>query len=295
MGKQVAFDDDSGGFPHSRIVYRAPADGDYKVIATSFEANQTGPFTLTVQEAEFRAGKVDVLRAAKIPAPVLEKLFDLLAKSKASLNINAILVNEKGERLKDREVTFAWEDGKQAVKTNSEGFARFGLEKGKTKKLRLELPEGVKAIIVVTDQAGLNTPLFSGPNDPSIEKVKSAGGKVVKTFEGKLAKTDSFDAERDKCYCQVREFKMMPGKTYTLDLESEEFDAYLRIELDEKKLAEDDDGGGFMNSRIVFTPEKEATYRLVITTCDPGQSGGYRLSIRETTAKSADPKTGENK
>jgi V8-like Glu-specific endopeptidase len=294
-GKEVAHDDDGGGFPHARLVYRAPSDGDYKVIATSFAPNQTGRFTLSVHEAQLESGKIDVLRASRIPAPVLEKLFETLAKGKATLQINAILVNDKGDRLADKEVTFAWDSGKQSVKSNAEGFARFALEKGKTRKLNLDLPEGVRAMFLVTDQNGNNVPLFSGPNDPSIEKVKSAGGKVVKTFDGKLTKTDPFDLERDKCYHHVREFKMVPGKTYTLDLVSEDFDAYLRIEHDDKKLAEDDDGAGFMNSRIVFTPETEETFRLIVTTCDPGQSGAYRLTIRETTAKPAEPKNGENK
>ena len=77
---------------------------------------------------------------------------------------------------------------------------------------------------------------------------------------------------------------MQAGKTYTLDLVSEEFDAYLRIENDDGKLAEDDDGAGFLNSRIVFTPEADGTYQLVVTTCDPGQLGVYQLTIRETIA-----------
>ena len=66
---------------------------------------------------------------------------------------------------------------------------------------------------------------------------------------------------------------MSAGKTYTLDLVSEDFNAYLRIEHDDKgKLAEDDDGAGFLNSRIVFTPDADGTYRLVVTTCDGGQA-----------------------
>ena len=78
---------------------------------------------------------------------------------------------------------------------------------------------------------------------------------------------------------------MKAGKTYTLDLMSEDFDSYLRIEDESKfKLADDDDGGGFLNSRIVFTPKEDGTYRLVITSFDGGQTGAYRLTIRETNA-----------
>jgi hypothetical protein len=145
-------------------------------------------------------------------------------------------------------------------------------------------------LIALTDQTGASIGLKM-KDDPSIVKVKSAGGKIVKTVDGAIAKSDPFDADREKCYRHVQEFKMQAGKTYTVDLMSEDFDSYLRIENDEKgKLAEDDDGGGFLNSRIVFTPAADGTYRIVITTCDPGQLGAYRLTIRETGAKAAPKK-----
>ena len=49
-GVQVAFDDDSGGFPDARIIYRAPKGGDYTIICTSFGAGSTGKFTLIVKD-----------------------------------------------------------------------------------------------------------------------------------------------------------------------------------------------------------------------------------------------------
>jgi len=148
-------------------------------------------------------------------------------------------------------------------------------------------------MVAVTDSKGDSLGLFS-KEDPSVEKVKSAGGTVVKTIDGTIAKTDPFDFEREKCYRHIHEFKLQAGKTYTLDLASEEFDAYLRLENEEKgKIAEDDDGAGNLNSRIVYTPAKEGTYRIVVTTCDPGQSGAYRLTIRETDAKPANLKNSE--
>ena len=267
-GKEVAQDDDGGGSPHARIVYLARTDGDYKIVATSFDGNQTGAFTLTIRDAEFRTGKV-----------------------KIQLQINALLVDDKGAALPKKDVTFVWDQGKKTVKSDADGYVRFPLNKDKGKKLILDLPKGVSAAFGLSDQHRNNMPFGQGPNDPSIEKVKSAGGPIVKTFDGALSKTNPFDLERDMCYRLVHEFKMTAGKTYTFDLVSEEFDAYLRIEHDEKgKIAEDDDSAGFMNSRIVFTPEKADTYRLVVTTCDPGQLGTYRLSIRETDAKPANPK-----
>jgi hypothetical protein len=115
--------------------------------------------------------------------------------------------------------------------------------------------------------------------------VKSAGGGIVKTFEGKLSKTSPFDVEQERCFRAVHEFKMAVGKTYTIDLDSENFSTFLRLENeDEDKLAEDQGGAGFQNSRIVFAPKMAGTYRLVVTTGDVGQIGAYRLTVREINA-----------
>src|SRR5262245_31985966 len=69
-GKHLVHDDDGGGFPNARIVFKAPKDGIYRIIATSFEAT-TGAYTLTV-----RAGTEKDLPKPKVevdPSEVLAK------------------------------------------------------------------------------------------------------------------------------------------------------------------------------------------------------------------------------
>jgi len=288
-GKEIAHDDDGGGFPHSRIVHKPNATADYHLVATSFEASQTGKFRLVVREADFQGGPIEVLKAIKTPALVLATQLQAATKKKAQLDVSALIVDAKGVPQPGLDVAMAWDDGKDSKKTDSEGFVHWSLKSERTKKLRVELPVGLRAALVLTDQNG--TDLSLGAKDFSLETVKSAGGKIVKTFDGKIAKTDPFDAEREKCHRHVHEFKLQAGKTYTLDLASEDFDAYLRLEHDDKgKLAEDNDGAGFLNARIVFTPESAGTYRLLVTTTEQQQIGAYRLTIRETDAKSVGPK-----
>ncbi len=293
-GKLIAEDDDGGGFPHSRIVHKVLKDGDYRIVATSFEADQTSPFTLKIFEADFKdylvTGQVDLLKTMKIPPPMIVPLVEKFAQAKVPLHINALLINDKGDPLPNKEITVQWEQGKETLKSDGAGVVRWALAKEKSKKLSLQLPTGTRAMVAVTDAKGTSLGLFS-KDDPSVEKVKSAGGPIVKTIDGTIKKSDPFDLEREKCFRHVHDFKMQAGKTYTIDLASEEFDAYLRLENDDAgKLMEDDDGAGNMNSRLVFTPPGAGTYRIVMTTCDPGQAGVYRLTIRETDAKPADPK-----
>jgi Trypsin-like peptidase domain len=297
-GKLIAEDDDGGGFPNARIVHKALRDADYKLVATSFEPGQTGAFTLKIYDADFTdavvTGKVEVLKAIKLPAPAVAKLVKDFAKKKTPLHINAILLDDKGEPLADKELTLQWEKGTETLKSNKDGVVRWPLVSDKSRKLAIQLPKGIRAMLALTDSDGVG--LKFSDADPTLEKVKSAGGAIVRTFDGTLDDNDPFDLERSKSRAQIHQFPMKAGKTYTLDLMSEDFDAFLRIEDESKfKLADDNDGGGFLNSRIVFTPKEDATFRLAVTTFEGGQTGAYRLTIRETNAPPAEAKKDEKK
>src|ERR1043165_5140217 len=49
-GKQLAFDDDGGGFPDARITFAATKDDTYKIIATCYDG-KVGEYTLPVKAA----------------------------------------------------------------------------------------------------------------------------------------------------------------------------------------------------------------------------------------------------
>ena len=123
-----------------------------------------------------------------------------------------------------------------------------------------------------------------------METVRSAGGKVV--FEKKDSLNKDNDATipspKDKdenSYFKAYTFRMKSGHTYTIDLingekSGEKLDTFLRLETPEAKMiAEDDDGAGFPNSRIVYKAIKEGDYRIVATSFEPGQVGNFTLKI----------------
>ena len=80
-------------------------------------------------------------------------------------------------------------------------------------------------------------------------------------------------------------FKLSKDKTYVIDLISTDFDAYLRL-LDKKgkQLAEDDDSGGNLNSRIAYPIREDGEYEIVVTSFD-GQIGRFNLKVREVEGK----------
>jgi serine protease Do len=74
--------------------------------------------------------------------------------------------------------------------------------------------------------------------------------------------------------------KLTAGRTYAIDLKSNQFDAFLRLQLRGQQVAQDDDGGGNFNARIVFPVTETASYRIVVTTFN-GKTGAYTLTVQE--------------
>jgi len=97
-----------------------------------------------------------------------------------------------------------------------------------------------------------------------------------------LGKKDMASKFRKGSFMKVHEVKLVAGSTYIIEMESNEIDSYLILEDDQgTKLAEDDDGAGFPNARIVFRAPVDGTYRVVATTFMPDETGGYTLTVRK--------------
>ena len=103
------------------------------------------------------------------------------------------------------------------------------------------------------------------------------------TRKGELKKTSPPDRVRQGSYQQVHEIKLKAKNTYSIDLTSSDFDTYLRLE-DTKGtfLSQNDDGGDGLNSRLVFRPTQDGTYRIVVTSFRPKQIGVYQLTVRKS-------------
>ena len=74
--------------------------------------------------------------------------------------------------------------------------------------------------------------------------------------------------------------KLKAGQKYQVDLTSNQFDAFLRIEDGRgKELAFDDDSGGMRNARLIFTPSADDVYRIIATQFD-ARFGNFELVVR---------------
>jgi tetratricopeptide (TPR) repeat protein len=91
----------------------------------------------------------------------------------------------------------------------------------------------------------------------------------------------------DREKSRAHPWPMTAGRTYVIDLESDAFDAYLKVtDVADKLLAENDDiSPGNQNARLVFTPKETGVYRLMATSFEEAGTGAYTLRVREFAAR----------
>jgi serine protease Do len=116
-----------------------------------------------------------------------------------------------------------------------------------------------------------------------------------------LTDKDTIDKKRpmmaSKRFVRTEEVKLSKDVTYIIEMvaivgkDGKQLDPYLILEdANGKKLAEDDDSGGDpnakgteWNAKIVFRAPTDGVYRVVCTTFNPGETGGYTLRVRRQT------------
>lgn len=71
------------------------------------------------------------------------------------------------------------------------------------------------------------------------------------------------------------------GRRYTISASSDAFDTYLRLlpPGSEEPVAENDDSGDSLNSRINFTPPASGEYVVRVSSFAPGGTGAYNLRV----------------
>jgi hypothetical protein len=120
---------------------------------------------------------------------------------------------------------------------------------------------------------------FGGPPAVGPPAVGPPQGKQVLRADGVLQFNDPPDAVRRVPH-KVHVFPMTAGRTYDINLTSQ-WDNYLRLEdARSVQLAQDDDGGGFPNARIVFTAPRTEPHRIIVTSFG-GETGPYTLTVHE--------------
>jgi tetratricopeptide (TPR) repeat protein len=109
------------------------------------------------------------------------------------------------------------------------------------------------------------------------------GKRQPTTVNGRLD-SNSRTFKDDKSYYNVHTFEGIAGEQITIDLTSSDFDSYLiLLNPENKKIAEDDNGGSGNNASIIVTLPTSGAY-TIIANAHTGETGNYTLTWRKTTS-----------
>lgn len=291
-GMELASDDDSGGGSNARIKFTPTGDDMFKFHVTSF-AGGTGKYTLTILGPGAVAKKVV---AKKNPNP---------GKAEVLLDINGqIQANDAADPVRNH-------PGKvHEVKLKKGVRYHIDMTSGDFDSyLRLTDPAGTEvardddgggfphARIIYTPSAEGAFKIFAttyGGGVGNYKLVCKSDGPVVKDgvialaapAAGKPATTNNQLQQNDKADpirrhpSKVFSVELKKGKTYVIDMTAG-FDTYLRFEgPNGQQIAQDDDGGEGLNSRIVFNCTDDGAYRIIATSFSGG-TGEFNLSVAE--------------
>lgn len=120
-----------------------------------------------------------------------------------------------------------------------------------------------------------------------VEKVQDNAGKSIR---GQLTANDAFDKLKPGCHAKVYTVQLTAGK-HVIDLMSGTgrpgvdspnfFDTYLRVEdAHGNVVAENDDNGESLNSRVTLQVSTPGEHRIVVTSFAQGAVGDFEVRIR---------------
>jgi hypothetical protein len=114
--------------------------------------------------------------------------------------------------------------------------------------------------------------------------IKDASRSTVLAVSDKLNQNDKAYAAGGGKKHKLFTVDLEEGKTYQIDMVSKSFDSYLYFESpDGKLLAQDDDGGGYPDARIIHKAAKSGKYRVITSYFGGGGNlGDFTLTVRLT-------------
>jgi thiol-disulfide isomerase/thioredoxin len=111
-------------------------------------------------------------------------------------------------------------------------------------------------------------------------KQEPAKGEMLLSKSESLTDDDEKDTKLKNSHRKVYKIKLSEGKAYRIDLNSKDFDTFLRLEdAKGKEVAFNDDvAPGNLNSRILYFAAKSGEYSIIVTTYD-AKIGAFKLDV----------------
>ncbi len=118
-------------------------------------------------------------------------------------------------------------------------------------------------------------------SEQDAEKIELNGPEI----KGSLSQGDGI-LPVDNSFYDIYSFEGRAGQRITIEMSSQDIDPYLiLLNSDGSELAQDDDGGGEKNAKIVVTLPVDGTYTFLANSYEAGESGDYRLKLSTSLSR----------
>ncbi len=285
-GTPVASDDDSGGGRNSLVVYRPTVAGRYMIEATSYDARETGPFTITLTVTAGAPSEscnttaitnnqtLSAGLSASCPsmhrAGSFSKLYSFQASTNESISIAMnsaafdtylFLLGPNGSVIGQDDDGGG--DQNSLIKYTASTAGTYTIEATSYSRgvvgpftVFLSVARGGEPVSCATTSIATNQSL-SGSLTPSCPSTRRRGS-----------------------YAKLYTFSANANDAISVSMNSGAFDAYLYlIGPSGSLLAFDDDSGGNRNSLIRLTAPTSGSYTVEATSYAAGSTGAFGLSL----------------
>ncbi|MEZ6235215.1 MAG: pre-peptidase C-terminal domain-containing protein [Phycisphaerales bacterium] len=269
--EQFENDDAEGGdSTNSSIEVDADATGTYRVLVTSYEAGETGRYTLEMELGEGAGEQVVLLEESGTLRRGDRQL------ESGEYSDSYVFEGEEGQVVTIRLESDAFDtylilkhpDGEQTENDDHNGSTSIS-------QVRVTLPEdGEYEILVTSYEAG-----ETGDYDLIVTAEADGGGPATLNERGELRRGD--EQLRTEEYVDVYEFRAQAGQRIRASVTSDDFDTYLIIVDPNEDQTENDDaeGASTTDSAIDMVAEVSGTYEVWVTSYEPGETGRYTVRV----------------
>ena len=152
-----------------------------------------------------------------------------------------------------------------------------------TGRYTLSITDGSKPV-QERGNSDCQAPAGGGAAAPSGETPSGGPTRAIavgQTQQGSLTRGDVL-LTSDSTYAQAWTIQARAGQTVTIDLESDDFDAYLFLRgpgVSGGRDFQDDDSGGNCNARLTATFPQSGDYEVVVNTAGKYATGQFSLSV----------------
>lgn len=288
-GEQKDNDDAAEGDTAAGLTIRAAGDGSLEVSATSYAANETGAYTITVTRGgEMPAEPANPQSVASTGGP--RAISGSLAEGDSRLPSGEFVDNHVVEVTAGQTLTFTMTSADFdpyliVVNTDSTQQDNDDAAEGATTAAITATAAGDGRLIVrATSFAPGETGSYriatraGGAAASQASGTARAGQGGAQAFSGRLEQGDP--TLRSGEYADVHTISARAGERITISMTSDEFDPYLIVfNTDGEQQDNDDAGEGSTRAEVVLTAAGDGDVRIRATSYAPKETGAYRVEV----------------